>query len=185
MDDEELPDDDSRPLRDMLQMAGGECADCKAAYRCREAVFSIALGFKSAPRCFACLAKRLERDPAELRNQLVRYIRGRECYLIAWREAERRDGAIQEFAMTDETPGDAMAEENILADETWDAGDMGCGELVMALRGRMNSLTPGGVLEVEASDPAAPEDLPAWCRLCGHKLVRMDHPRYWIRRKGD
>jgi tRNA 2-thiouridine synthesizing protein A len=62
---------------------------------------------------------------------------------------------------------------------------MGCGELVMALRLRMNNLPPGGVIKVTALDPAAPEDLPAWCRLCGHTLERMSHPDYWIRRKGD
>ena len=75
--------------------------------------------------------------------------------------------------------------ETLPAADEWDAGDMGCGELVMALRLRMHSLPAGGVIRVTATDPAAPEDLPAWCRLCGHTLVAMNHPLYWIRRKGD
>lgn len=62
---------------------------------------------------------------------------------------------------------------------------MGCGDLVMGLRVRMGKLQPGDVLRVTATDPAAPEDLPAWCRLCGHTLVATNHPHYWIRRKGD
>jgi tRNA 2-thiouridine synthesizing protein A len=62
---------------------------------------------------------------------------------------------------------------------------MGCGELVMELRIRLNKLPPGSVFRVTATDPAAPEDIPAWCRLCGHTLTAMNHPEYTIRRKGD
>ncbi|MBN9517057.1 sulfurtransferase TusA family protein [bacterium] len=62
---------------------------------------------------------------------------------------------------------------------------MGCGELVMALRGRLAALPAGAVLTVTATDPAAPEDLPAWCRLTGHALLSADHPTYRIRRRGD
>lgn len=68
-------------------------------------------------------------------------------------------------------------------DDAWDAGDMGCGELVLELRGRMLALAPGAVLRLTARDPGAPEDLPAWCRMTGHVLVRAEHPLYWIRRK--
>ena len=67
--------------------------------------------------------------------------------------------------------------------DTWDAGDMGCGELVMRLRLRLLALPPGGVLRVVARDPAAPEDLPAWCRLTGHRLLRAAPPAYDIQRK--
>jgi tRNA 2-thiouridine synthesizing protein A len=68
-------------------------------------------------------------------------------------------------------------------DAAWDAGDLGCGELVMVLRGRLNALPPGAVLKVTAADAGAPEDLPAWCRMTGHPLVRMQPPDYYIRRK--
>ncbi|MFM7150618.1 MAG: sulfurtransferase TusA family protein, partial [Gemmataceae bacterium] len=63
------------------------------------------------------------------------------------------------------------------------AGDMACGDLVLALRLRLQGLAGGSVLQVTALDPAAPEDLPAWCRLTGNTLIHFDHPRYWIRRK--
>jgi tRNA 2-thiouridine synthesizing protein A len=66
----------------------------------------------------------------------------------------------------------------------WDAGDLGCGDLVLALRVRLVALPPGAVLKIRATDPAAPEDLPAWCRMTGHPLVSADHPIYLIRRKG-
>lgn len=67
---------------------------------------------------------------------------------------------------------------------SWDAGDMGCGELVLALRTRLLALAPGTVFRLRATDLAAPEDIPAWCRMTGHALVSADHPIYLIRRKG-
>lgn len=69
--------------------------------------------------------------------------------------------------------------------ERWDAGDIGCGQLVMKLRLRMNKLKPGDELEIIVRDPGAPTDLPAWCRMTGHILISMDHPVYVIQRKAD
>ena len=65
----------------------------------------------------------------------------------------------------------------------WDAGDLGCGDLVLQLRFRMDTLAPGQVLRLVALDPGAPADLPAWCRMTGHALLAADHPVYLIRRK--
>ena len=65
----------------------------------------------------------------------------------------------------------------------WDAGDMGCGDLVLELRLRLGRLSPGAELRLTARDPGAPEDIPAWCRLTGHALVESKHPLYRIRRK--
>jgi tRNA 2-thiouridine synthesizing protein A len=69
------------------------------------------------------------------------------------------------------------------ADAVWDAGDLGCGDLVLRLRFRMQELSPGQVLRLVALDPGAPADLPAWCRLTGHRLLSAEHPVYLIRRK--
>lgn len=69
------------------------------------------------------------------------------------------------------------------ADARWDAGDLGCGELVLELRFRLLELPPGGIIAVTARDPAAPVDLPAWCGLCGHALLHARHPDYFIQRK--
>jgi tRNA 2-thiouridine synthesizing protein A len=65
----------------------------------------------------------------------------------------------------------------------WNAGDLGCGELVLELRGRLQAMDPGQVLRLVAHDPGAPADIPAWCRLTGHRLVFEKHPVYLIRRK--
>lgn len=78
--------------------------------------------------------------------------------------------------MTYQDPADTVCE--------WDAGDMGCGELVLLLFQRMNQLRAGDVISLIATDTGAKEDLPAWCSMTGHSLLRAEHPRYWIKKKG-
>jgi tRNA 2-thiouridine synthesizing protein A len=68
-------------------------------------------------------------------------------------------------------------------DDAWDAGDMGCGELVFLLAQRMRALGPGKLLTLTATDLGAPHDIPAWCRLTGNTLVAANPPRYLIRSK--
>jgi tRNA 2-thiouridine synthesizing protein A len=72
---------------------------------------------------------------------------------------------------------------SLRVDAEWDAGDLACGDLILQLRGRMDSMHPGQVLRLVAQDFGAPEDLPAWCRLTGHALLAAEHPIYLIRRK--
>lgn len=67
--------------------------------------------------------------------------------------------------------------------ERWDAGMMGCGDLVIELRRRMRAMSAGGVLLLVAEDPGAPADIPAWCGMTGHALLAARHPEYWIRRR--
>ena len=69
------------------------------------------------------------------------------------------------------------------SDLEWDAGDVGCGELVLELRTRLAEMRPGQVLQLTARDPGAPQDLPAWCRMTGHTLVSQQHPVYLIRKE--
>lgn len=66
----------------------------------------------------------------------------------------------------------------------WDAGDMGCGELVIQLKIRFRDLRPGQPFHLVARDAGARADIPAWCRLTGNELVAADHPKYLIRRQG-
>lgn len=68
-------------------------------------------------------------------------------------------------------------------DSDWDAGDMSCGDLVLELRLKLMDLESGQVLRVQATDPSAPEDIPAWCQLTGNSLATVDQPYYWIRKK--
>lgn len=68
-------------------------------------------------------------------------------------------------------------------DVEWDAGDLGCGELVLTLMVRVTAMAPGQVLRLIALDPGAPADIPAWCRMTGHALLEAQPPVYVIRRK--
>ncbi len=65
----------------------------------------------------------------------------------------------------------------------WDAGDMGCGEVIVMLRSRMRGLAPGEVLKLTVNDLGAPRDMPAWCRMTERRLLRADHPNYWIEQR--
>lgn len=67
--------------------------------------------------------------------------------------------------------------------DTWDAGDLACGELVLELRTRMSRLAPGGILCLITRDLGAILDIPAWCRLTGHALRRAAHPEYYLERR--
>jgi tRNA 2-thiouridine synthesizing protein A len=70
-------------------------------------------------------------------------------------------------------------------DDTWDAGDMGCGDLVMRLRMKLRAM-PGKTLKVIATDAGAPADLPSFCRMTGDTLLQVDPEShsYWIKARG-
>jgi tRNA 2-thiouridine synthesizing protein A len=191
MNDDLEDDEDSLPLRELERLWGGACQACRRGYSGYEAIFSIALGFKNAPRCLPCLAQGLNRDAVELREQLVDYVQKRECFRRAWRVAEEREQAspqpvptcLNQTVSPPTQPPEPLPPPLETDEAIWDAGDMGCGELVLALRIRLNKMPAGSVLRVIAQDPAAPEDLPAWCRMTGHTLIDHAHPTYRIRRK--
>jgi tRNA 2-thiouridine synthesizing protein A len=61
---------------------------------------------------------------------------------------------------------------------------MGCGELVFELMLKLRALGPGRLFLLTATDPGAPHDIPAWCRLTGNALVRASPPTYLLRSKG-
>jgi tRNA 2-thiouridine synthesizing protein A len=69
-------------------------------------------------------------------------------------------------------------------DVEWNAGDLGCGDLVLELRLRVRE-HPGKIFKVTALDPGAPADIPAWCSMTGHALLGHDAAShaYWIRAK--
>ena len=70
-----------------------------------------------------------------------------------------------------------------VADAEWNAGDLGCGDLVLELRLRLDAMRPGQILALVARDPGAAADIPAWCRMTGHTLIVEQPPLYQIRRK--
>ena len=53
----------------------------------------------------------------------------------------------------------------------YDATGLLCPLPVLRANRKMRELDPGGLLTVRASDPAAEQDFPAYCRQTGHELV--------------
>lgn len=175
-------------LHAVTQGRGTACATCGEGVSSHEVLMSIGTGFRLSPHCLKCLARELGHTPEALCAHLAAWFRHRACYADAWAESTRLEGgepaALRRGA--DNQTVDSAAAAGLVMDEpdvSWDAGDLGCGELVMELRLRLREMAPGEVLQVRALDPGAPEDLPAWCALTGHTLVRAQHPQYDIRRK--
>ena len=60
----------------------------------------------------------------------------------------------------------------IVADRLeYDATGLLCPLPVLRANRKMRELDPGGVLTVRATDPAAEQDFPAYCKQTGHELV--------------
>ena len=75
-------------------------------------------------------------------------------------------------------------------DAVCDGGDLDCGSgLLLIIRSAMAPLAPGGTLLVKSREGSVREDLPAWCRMVGHALLRehdADHGyRHYLLRKKD
>jgi len=70
--------------------------------------------------------------------------------------------------------------------ETLDCLGQRCPLPVIALARRLSELAPGAVIRVLADDPAAANDIPAWCRMRGQEFigeVRADGaPAFDVRR---
>ena len=183
-------------VRELERLRCVHCAGCGKPVCSHQALMAIAIGFKDSPRCLLCLGAALDRDPARLRGWLFDYIRQRACYLDAWNWANRAVGlpegvmppALQLLAASDASTAPVEDTLEIMptllrTDAEWDAGDMGCGDLVLELRLRLQAMQPAQIMKLCARDPGAPQDLPAWCRLTGHLLLHAEPPNYWIKRK--
>ena len=67
---------------------------------------------------------------------------------------------------------DAVPAHPLPPDASFDGGDLDCGNgLLLLIRGHMDPLVRGQVLEVRSTDTSVEQDLPAWCRLTGNELV--------------
>lgn len=183
-------------LADAERLTGAPCAACGGPLCGHEAVLAVLLGARTSPRCLRCAAAEQCEAPESLRDRALEHVLRQECFLRGWLAASEREG----FAGAQRPPclfarspdgapraAGAAAPAAPSADPAarYDAGDLGCGDLVLELRTRLRALAPGAVLAVRATDPAAPVDIPAWCRLTGNTLLASDHPDYLIRRKED
>jgi tRNA 2-thiouridine synthesizing protein A len=192
---------------------GAACRGCGKPVCGHEVMMSFVLGFKGAPRCLSCLARGLSREPAEFCAEVRTRIDHHECWRAGWRRADELDriggdgrpactlasvsmraaasvAGKQEMASAKPTPrsGDSMSRGTAApsrSDSEWDAGDLGCGDLVLELRVKLMAMKSGQVLKLTARDPGARHDLPAWCGLTGHALVQAEPPIYFIQRRKE
>lgn len=191
-DEEPADDADTRAVLSALAaLADTPCAGCQAALCGHLHLFSFMLGHRQAPRCLRCLASDLEQEGGLLRRELRAQVERKPCLRRGWRRATAQSDCGEpprcleavETCVAEEPAPEPSASAAPDADDVWDAGAMGCGELVLRLRLRMRGLPSGGVLRLRATDAGAPEDVPAWCRMVGHRLVFVEQPDYWIASK--
>ena len=55
-----------------------------------------------------------------------------------------------------------------------DATGLLCPLPVLRARKALRAVSPGGIIEILVTDPAAPEDFRAFCHEAGHTLVKID-----------
>jgi len=175
-------------IRKLRERADDACATCSGGLPFADMLMSIAMGFQNKPLCLPCLAGELRQEIEPLRSQLLDYFSQRECYEGAWRWVGEQEDSHATIPTTRIAKPTGSVEHHPSGDTIthhaeWDAGDMSCGDLVLELRMRMQKMPPLTILKLRATDPGAPADLPAWCGLIGHRLVRATHPEYWIERK--
>lgn len=196
--------DDEERQRAIALLAGldaltaAPCPDCAGGVCGHAYVLNVAMGFKDQPRCTPCLATALGREHADFLRQATDYVNRRLCFRSGWEWANDHEDVTDRWpsCVAPATGMSATREVGVSEHSTiaplaqtitasWDAGDMSCGDLVLELRLRLNRMPPGGVLELTATDPGAPEDIPAWCGLTRHTLLHYEIPTYYIRRKDD
>lgn len=60
-----------------------------------------------------------------------------------------------------------------MAEFILDVRNMLCPMPVIKTQQRVKELTSGDCLIIKATDPGAKHDIPAWCRIYGHKLLEL------------
>ena len=204
MNDELDPLDDELVTQALLLDLKGirerQCTVCGAAICGHEALMSLAMGFKTAPQCAACLSDSLGHSKEALRDRLSSFITSRNCYNEGWLWANQEEGispdalppclwptvvpaANQRVETVPTENGNGVDGSASDFDAEWDAGDMGCGDLVLELRTRMKPMQSGQIIRLLATNPGAREDIPSRCRLTGNALIRTSHAVYIIRKK--
>jgi tRNA 2-thiouridine synthesizing protein A len=189
-------------LRDLRNIRQNRCTNCGRAICGHEALMSLTMGFKNAPRCWHCLADALGHSKERLRDRLSSFIASRSCYNEGWLWANQEEGAgpaaLPGCLWPEQLTGDGKQPQapesgnrdgilfptiDLKYDAEWDAGGTACGDLVLELRIRLQALRTGQIFKVSATDPGAETDLPSWCRMTGNTLLAAHHPVYFIQKK--
>ena len=57
--------------------------------------------------------------------------------------------------------------------DTLDARRLLCPMPVIRVQDRIKTLAPGDTLEVTCTDPGVKNDIPAWCKINGHRVLAI------------
>ena len=57
--------------------------------------------------------------------------------------------------------------------DTLDARRLLCPMPVIRVQDRIKTLAPGDILEVTCTDPGVKSDIPAWCKINGHRVIAI------------
>jgi tRNA 2-thiouridine synthesizing protein A len=177
-------------------MSGQACRDCGAEIHALEGAVGMFLGSRGTPRCLDCLARLYGRSPGELARSSAEQMARLDCYRAGWDHARARlegEGRwppprFETLGASAHAAGGAAVPASgalapLPADDCWDAGETSCGDLALELRIRLQGMRAGAVLRLRSTDPGAIGDVPAWCRVTGHALLRAAPPDYYIRRR--
>ena len=178
--DADTSDDESlaRLEQHVAALRDAHCVDCQRVLCGHESLFNVAMGLTTKPRCVSCLAAGLAMSAEGLRDHLWAHFQRRDCYGEVWRRVNEREGFPRQGlpaclwpdsggkcadASVAQEPSSAPAsppQDGIAVAEDWDAGEMACGDLVLALRGRMDKLASRATLKLVARDPGAKKTSP-------------------------
>ncbi len=61
-----------------------------------------------------------------------------------------------------------------MANETLNAKRLLCPLPVIRTQDKVKTMNPGDVLEVICTDPGVMQDIPTWCRINGHKVLKTE-----------
>jgi tRNA 2-thiouridine synthesizing protein A len=61
-----------------------------------------------------------------------------------------------------------------------DAKGLLCPMPVIKTQNKIKELQPGDILEVVSTDPGVSQDIPAWCRINGHRIIKILESTYEI-----
>jgi radical SAM protein with 4Fe4S-binding SPASM domain len=97
-------------------------------------------------------------------------------------EAHEHNG----HAPADASPDPSAAHANLQEKAVFDGMGQACVELLLTMAQQVRAMEPGEILKVVTDDPAAREDLGAWCRMTGNELAGVvkgkGYANYYVRR---
>ncbi|NMD68941.1 CoA-disulfide reductase [Bacillus sp. DNRA2] len=83
--------------------------------------------------------------------------------------------------------GETVVENNMNTDVVLDVAGLACPMPIVKLKKGIDTLTSGQVIELQATDRGALNDIPVWAKNAGHELLKTEQEnkiiKFWIKKK--